>query len=381
MLPYLLSGGIERDAMNWREKTELSDGLSVRIERGTTAVQLLPDTQSVQLSNKATLTYDRLIVATGARAVLPDIPGVGFSGVFGLRSLRDAEEIVAAARSAQRAIVLGGGNVGLQAAEALSLQGIAVTIIVRSPHLLSQMVDEDAAQRVQSLFASNGVVIRTSTDVAAIMGQTHVTGVRLENGEELQAGLVIVGKGIEPQIEWLRGSGLRIGRGIIVDSSCRTNIENVFAAGDCAESVDPITGEYLVSGIWPVAHEMGYVAGSNAVGVARTIPGALRMNASTFFSVPIVTIGIVKEATLADAEAKILADDGNRYRKLIFRGRSLVGAVLYGDISGAGTFYRLYRERTEIDDTVLRQLTDTEAEPVLFEYVQSVGTRADKSNS
>jgi nitrite reductase (NADH) large subunit len=374
MLPYLLSGMVDRSDIDWREEGNLSDGLSVSIEPGMTAVQLLPNERSVLLSNGSAVTYDRLIIATGARASLPDIPGIELCGVFALRSLADVEGISDMARSARQAVILGGGNVGLQAAEALSSLGVAVTVIVRSPHLLSQMVDEAAARRVESLFMSKGITVHTGTDIAAILGEAQVTAVRLDNGEELPAGLVIIGKGIHPNVDWLDGSGLRIGRGITVDASCRTNLENVFAAGDCAEAPDPLTGEPSVSGIWPMANEMGYVAGSTAVGIARTIPGALRMNTSTFFGVPVVSIGVAKESALPDAQACILANDENTYRKLVFHGSQLVGAVLYNNISGAGTFYRLYRERTDIDDVIVTHLKDSDAERVLLEYVEGLRT-------
>jgi NAD(P)H-nitrite reductase large subunit len=217
-------------------------------------------------------------------------------------------------------------------------------VVAASPHLLSQMVDPEAGRRVAELFGSRRLSIRTGRDAAEICGAGRVEGVRLDSGEWIGAGLVVVAKGIVPNVEWLRSSGVRIGRGITVDLSGRTNLTGVFAAGDCAEAADPISGRPSVSGIWPVAYEMGRAAGSSAVAVDRPSGGALRMNASRFFGVSIVSIGEVRPGRLEGASEQVLENRQDVYRKLVFHRDRLAGALLYGDISDAGSFYRRYRE-------------------------------------
>jgi NAD(P)H-nitrite reductase large subunit len=240
---------------------------------------------------------------------------------------------------------LGGGNVGLQAAEALLTRGLDVTVVVASSHLLSQMVDAEAGRRVGELFVRHGLKVRTGRDVVEIVGGTGLPAcqVRLDNGEWIDADLVVVGKGIQPNVEWLAGSGVRVGRGIATDLCGRTSVPGIFAAGDCAETTDPLTGRGSISGIWPVAYETGRAAGSAAVGVERPSGGALRMNASRFFEVPVISIGEVRPERLAGATAEILANREGVYRKLVHHQGRLAGALLYGDISGAGAFYRTYR--------------------------------------
>jgi len=124
----------------------------------------------------------------------------------------------------------------------------------------------------------------------------------------------------------------------------RTSVPGIFAAGDCAEAIDPLTGRSAVSGIWPVAYEMGRAAGAAAVGIERPSAGALRMNASRFFGEPIISIGEVCPERLDGATAEVLTTGGGIYRKLVYQEGRLAGALLYGDISDAGTFYRQYRE-------------------------------------
>jgi NADPH-dependent 2,4-dienoyl-CoA reductase/sulfur reductase-like enzyme/ferredoxin len=350
MLAYLLSRKIDREDVHWRAQTYLEEQLGVQLRMGVCASGLSAADSRLHLSDGSTLHYDRLIIATGARGMRVEIPGAELPGVYTLRDIGDLDAIQRCAGPGGRAVVLGGGNVGLQVCEALLDLGMQVAVVVRSPHLLSQMVDAGAGERTGRLFELHGLVLRTGRDAVEILGPDRVRGVRLDDGETLEAGLVVVGKGIQPNVEWLEGSGVYVGRGVRVDAQCRSNVPDVFAAGDCAESEDPLTGAYSVSGIWPVAYEMGRTAGRVATGVERIHPGPLRMNASKFFGVPIVSIGEVRSERLRNAREWILADDEDDYRKLVFHDGRLAGAVLFGDISGAGMFYRLYREGRDLRD-------------------------------
>jgi NAD(P)H-nitrite reductase large subunit/Pyruvate/2-oxoacid:ferredoxin oxidoreductase delta subunit len=327
LLPYALAGRIERTGLSWRTSTHLDAEL-----RGRRAVGLKSDAGPLVLDNGDEIPFDRLIVATGARAAT-------LAGACALRDLGDLEQIERLAGPGRRAVVLGGGNVGLQAAEALLVRGMEVTVVVASSHLLSQMVDAEAGRRVAELFVRHGLKVRTGRDVVEIAA----CQVRLDDGECLDADIVVVGKGIQPNVEWLAGSGVRVGRGIVTDLCGRTSVPGIFAAGDCAETTDPLTGRSSISGIWPVAYETGRAAGAAAVGVERPSAGALRMNASRFFEVPVISIGEVRPERLAGATAEILANREGVYRKLVHHQGRLVGALLYGDISGAGSFYREYR--------------------------------------
>jgi len=354
LLPYLLSHKVSNDQLRWRRETFLEKELGVCVRAGARAGKLSAATSEVVLEDGTALRYDRLVIATGARGAPVDIPGVELPGVQPLRDLGDLETIERFAGEGKRAVVLGGGNVGLQVCEALLDRGMQVAVVVRSPHLLSQMVDARAGERVGRLFESHGLIVRTGRDAVEIVGPERVRAVRLDDGETIHADLVVVGKGIQPNVEWLEGSGIRIGRGVRVDAQCRTSLPNVFAAGDCAEAEDPLTGTPSVSGIWPVAYEMGRTAGRVAMGVDRAHPGALRMNSSQFFGLPLISIGEVRADRVNGATEWILAENDDVYRKVVFRDGRLIGAMLLGDISGAGLFYRLYREGRDLREVVER---------------------------
>jgi NADPH-dependent 2,4-dienoyl-CoA reductase/sulfur reductase-like enzyme/Fe-S-cluster-containing hydrogenase component 2 len=384
LLPYVLAGRIGPPETSWRADGYLENELKVRVLRGRRATGLKPDAGPLALDDGTQLTYDRLILATGARPAMLSIPGAGLAGVCSLRNLEDLEEIDRLAEPGRRAVVLGGGNVGLQACEALLARGMKVTVVVASPWLLSQMVDAEAGRRVGELFIRHGLNVRTGRDAAEISGTGLLAGlsVHLDNGEQIDADLVVVGKGIKPNIEWLAGSGIQIGRGIVTDLCGRTNIPGIFAAGDCAEAIDPLTGRSSISGIWPVAYETGRAAGSTAVGMERPSGGALRMNASRFFEVPVISIGEVRPERLEGATAEVLADREGVYRKLVHHQGRLAGAILYGDISDAGVFYRRYRAVRESGE--FKEPGDTPGELYesnTLERPQACPQRADKGAS
>jgi NAD(P)H-nitrite reductase large subunit len=400
LLSYALAGRLEPGQTDWRAEGYLEHELGVHMMTGRKTLRLEADMGALLLDNGEELGFERLILATGARAAALTIRGADLPGVFALRNFEDLEAISnwcakapaqphavvtatppgpegtpsglrseprasasgfaaapnlpgavpggggdAGLQAAQpHAIVLGGGNVGLQAAEAFLARGLRVTVVAASPHLLSQMVDAEAGRRLADLFRAHGVDVRTRCDAVEVLGDGRVEAVWLDNGELLAADLVLVAKGIVPNVEWLRGSGLCIGRGIAVDLSARTNLPGIFAAGDCAEAPDPLTGSLSLSGIWPVAYEMGRTAGSTAVGVERVSAGALRMNASRFFGESIISIGEVRPERLKNARTEIPVNRDGAYRKLVFHNGRLAGALLYGDITGAGAYYRQYRE-------------------------------------
>ena len=348
LLSYALAGRLEARQTDWRGAGYLEHELGVHVMGGRKAVRLESGVGMLLLDRGEELGFERLILATGARAARLSIPGADLAGVFALRNMEDLEAISewcgGAPAGPKHAVVLGGGNVGLQACEAFLARGLRVTVVAASPHLLSQMVDAEAGRRLADLFRAHGADVRTSRDAVEAVGGGRVEAVRLDGGELLAADLVLVAKGIVPNVEWLRGSGLRIGRGISVDLWGRTNVPGIFAAGDCAEAPDPLTGRLSLSGIWPVAYEMGRAAGSTAVGVERASAGALRMNASRFFGESIVSVGEVRQERLTGARAEIPTGRDGAYRKLVYYNGRLAGALLYGDISGAGDYYRQYRE-------------------------------------
>jgi NAD(P)H-nitrite reductase large subunit len=234
LLPYLLSG--ERHDLSLRSP-DYYQRMGVRTLLGRRAVRIEAD--AVTLDDGAHLPFDRLLLATGSRAAIPDLPGVDTRGVFPLKNMADALRILEHLPGARHAVILGGGLVCLLVARALLKQGLSLSIAVSSDRLLSRMLDEEGSAIVQQRLVQAGVRVLTRTDATRIVaGNGGVRSVVTAAGEELPADLVILAKGIRSNTDLARAGGLAIERGILVDQYLRTSRPDVFAAGDCAEAPD-----------------------------------------------------------------------------------------------------------------------------------------------
>lgn len=345
LLPYLLCG--ERRDLSLRPP-DYYRRMGVRTLLGRRALGI--ESQAVVLDDGARLSFDRLLVATGSRAAIPDIPGVDGPGVFPLKNMADAVRIREHLPGARRAVILGGGLICLLVARALLKAGLSLSIAVSSDRLLSRMLDAEGSALVQARLVEAGVRVLTHTDAARIVGgDGGVRSVVTAAGEELPAEMVILAKGIRSNTDPARAGGLAVERGVLVDAFMRTSRPEVFAAGDCAEAPDLLVpGKRTIGGTWFEAVAQGETAGANMLDLSRPGPGALKMNVMEGLGVAVASIGM---SEAPDAEARVFARswDG-AYRKLVISRDRLVGAVLVGDVSEAGPIAMLIRRRLKLSD-------------------------------
>ncbi len=321
------------------------------------AVGFRPEKNSIELSDGTKLDYDKLLLATGASPRFPKIEGIQKAGIFGLRKLEDAHGILARLPKAKRTVVLGGGLVGLKAAAALKERGLDVTVLVDSPHALSQMLDESSARIFEKIFAQNGVPIHTRAKPDAVLGQERVESVQLASGEVFPCELVVVGKGVDPNLELIEGTTIRKDYGVLVNDCLQTSIENVYAAGDVAQARDVLRGEPWINALWPCAVEQGRIAALNMLGKETIYRGSMRMNSVQFFGVPVISAGLAvltpgplggrpgeHDETLESSPAPGI------YRKVFLKDETIVGFVLIGDvpIEAAGVLRILMERRVNI---------------------------------
>jgi len=195
---------------------------------------------------------------------------------------------------AQKAVVIGGGLVSLKSAYALRKRGLDVTVVVSSEQILSQMLDAKAASLLQEHLRINGLKFLLQTEPMSIIGEDHVQGVMITPETELAADLVIVGKGGRPNIQDLKDLGFKIGHGLQVNSSLATNLPNIYAAGDIAETWDFVRQRFTVNATWPNATIQGRIAGANMCGKQEVYPGSLGLNSVDFFGLSSISVGITK---------------------------------------------------------------------------------------
>ncbi|MCD6325773.1 FAD-dependent oxidoreductase, partial [Candidatus Bathyarchaeota archaeon] len=243
--------------------------IDLRLE--TTAKKINVEDKTVEIEDKngksETLQYDSLILATGAYPFVPPIKGRERKGVFTLRTLEDGKRINQALEKAKSAVVIGAGLIGLEAAVSFVERGLKTTVVELLPQVCPAMLDKDTARLVQKHLEEKGLKVVTGKGVDEILGDDHVSGVSVA-GEEIPADLVIVATGVRPNVQLANEAGIAIGetRGIKTNMRMETSVKDVYAAGDCAESVNLITKRPMLSQLGTTAVRQGKVAGINAAG-------------------------------------------------------------------------------------------------------------------
>lgn len=322
----------------------------IDLRLGKKAVSVEPVSRKVRLDDGQTLHYGKLLLATGSKALQYEIRGKELPGVFVLRTLDDAERISQAASKAKRAVVMGGGLVGLGSAMALRTLGLEVCVVVASQAILSQNIDVQGARMLVKHLEQNGLKFVFGVDVVEIHGETHVKGVRLSDGRNLECDLVISAKGVRMNTELAASAGVKVERGALVDEHMRTDVPGIYAAGDVAQAKEFLTGKSEVLTIWPVAVEQGKVAGMNMAGSDTVYPGSVPMNTMDFFGLPVVSIGETrqpKDLTGLEFLSSVDEEKGH-YRKVVLRDGRVVGAILMGDTENAGAYTSLICTRVDV---------------------------------
>ncbi len=322
------------------------------------AVSIDPDNRTVLLDGGSLLPCDKLLVAAGASPVRLGVEGEGLKGVLTLRSLGDALSAAEAARSARSGVVCGGGLVGLKGALALKKLVPNVTVLVGSPGLLSRQLDETGSAMLERELKGIGINVVFNTRVERFLpsgGGGTLGGLLENNGGEMEAGVVIVGKGVRPNVDLVNKAGGAVGAGIKVNRQLQTSLPGIYAAGDCIEVEDFITGRPTPSGLWPLAVEQGRYAAYNMAGISRPYPRPItRMNSAQFGDLPIISVG----ARDGEEEYASITRQGRAYRRLVFTGGRLVGFILLGDVGKAGIYTALIKSRRTVPSALRQRLLE-----------------------
>ncbi len=346
LLTYLISGSIDESKLNFKDKNFYKDN-NIKEYLGKKAVSIDTEKKNVTLEDKTQISYDKLLLATGASPKSVDVPGIDKKGVFTIRKIDDARAIMEMLENVKEVCVLGGGLIGLRDAYALALKKKHVTVVVKSPQVLSQMVDMDAAGIIASTLEKNGIKIMTGVAAKEITGRESVEAILLDNGEKLSCQLVIIGKGVKANTELASSCGLKVEDAIAVDKFLGTSNKDIFAAGDCAQTYDIARDAQRINALWPCAVEQGEIAALNMLGKETVYDGSLSMNSVDFFGVSSISMGITKPKKEEDYEIISKVQD-NIYKKFVLKENRIVGMVLVGDIKIAGIVSALIKNKIDI---------------------------------
>jgi NADPH-dependent 2,4-dienoyl-CoA reductase/sulfur reductase-like enzyme/rhodanese-related sulfurtransferase len=281
-------------AIDARTNTE-----ATAIDRGAHSVSF----KNLVTGESGTFGYDKLILATGAVAKMPPVPGIGLKGITTLQSMKDADTLRAIRDEGRikKAVVVGGGLIGIETCEALHLAGMEITVVEILPQLLT-FLDPEMAKLVENHIKAKGVNAITGNGVAEFLGRDGIlTGIKLKNGTELDCELAVIAIGVAPNVELAKSSGLAIGAlgGIEVDEYMRTSDKDIYAIGDCVEIPNRITGKKLLAPYGDLANLEGRVAGENAaVGDTVTFPGTIQTGICKVFDFSAGSTGLSEAAAI-----------------------------------------------------------------------------------
>lgn len=316
----------------------------ITLHSGDPVVSIDRERRMVTAASGLSVAYDRLLIATGSNPLMPPLKGLSLPGVVAFRDISDVDQMLEAARAGKRAVVIGGGLLGLEAAWGLKRQGMPVALVHLMPTLMERQLDAEAGGLLQKDLTERGLHFFTSGQTEEILGSDHVEGVRLADGREIPAEIVVMAIGIRPNIRLAKEAGLEINRGIVVDDTMATSDPAIYAVGECVEHRGQIFG--LVAPIWDQAKVCAARLADDMTLTYSTPALSTRLK--------ITGIDVFSAGQLAGGEGdeEVIFRDTARgiYKKLVIRDDCVVGAVLYGDVSDGSWYFRLIGDKTALGD-------------------------------
>jgi len=359
LISYFLAGEIPEEKLVYRPDSFYKEN-NLNLILNKKVVKVEPKKNKVTLEDKASIGYDTLLIATGASPKFPsNLKGLQKKGIFGLRTIKETKEILNLVPISSSSCVLGGGLIGLKAAYALLKRKQELKVIVKSNFILSQMIDEKGSRLLMKKFQEAGVEIMAGHDIVEILGNGDLKAVRLDNGKVIASSILVVGKGVNPNINLIKDTQLNLDKGILVDEYMKTNIPNIFAAGDVAQTFDIAYKNTAVNALWPNAIEQGRVAGFNMIGENLKYDGSMVMNSVEFFNLPVISMGITRPKRPQLEELIFFDEKRNNYKKFVLDNNHLVGMIAVGDVRNCGVFLKLIKEGIDISSIKDELISET----------------------
>ena len=322
---------------------------NIKLLTGKEVQTLIPSEKKIILADGEEKKYDKLILATGAECFIPPIKNADLDGVFVIRSLKDTEKVKSYAQKAKRAVVIGGGVLGLEAAWGLKQLGLETAVVEMVQRILPRQLDERGSKMLEESIYRAGVSIYKGVVVNHLEGDERVTSVVLEGGQHIPADIVIISAGIVPNKQLAVDAGIKTGRGIIVNDKMETSEKDIYACGDAAEYNGKIIG------LWQTAMEQGKTAGINACGGDLLYKEQIQPLNFDGMETKIISIGMIGNGKECEESVEDIDILKRTYKKLYFENNQLKGAILIGDVSKGITLIKSVRENSHKND-VMRKI-------------------------
>lgn len=347
LISYYLSGKVKPENMYYRNE-DFYKFRNIEVLLNSEAEKMDVKNKEVFISGGKKLSYDKLLIATGSSPFIPPIKNLDLNkqeNVFTFLAYKDGVKLKGKITKKSKVVIAGAGLIGLKAAEGLFGQVESITVIDLADRVMASVLDKAAADIIQSHIEQNDIDFKLQTSICEVCGERNVNSVVLSNGETLDCDILIVAVGVRPNVNLAKEAGVKTAKGIIVDEYMETSAKDVYAAGDCVESLDLLLNESKVLALWTNASNQGETAGFNMTGMKKKAPAAFPMNAISFFGLQLISAGIISSSKQDD----IVTDSAeNKLRRLNISNDSLIGFILINYKQRAGIYTALINDRTKL---------------------------------
>ncbi|MGQ9673562.1 MAG: NAD(P)/FAD-dependent oxidoreductase [Candidatus Aminicenantales bacterium] len=325
---------------------------NIHIHLGTPIRRIFPDSREVETGRGERENYDALLIANGASSFVPPIKGADQRGVFTLRTLEDAEAILEYLKDHPRAVVIGGGLLGLEISRALKSRGAEVEVVEFFDRLLPRQLDVQAAQLLRKQIEALGIRVRLGVATEEILGSGQVSGLRFKGGEETPADMAIIAAGVRPNLNLAQEAGLQTDKGLLVDDHLRTSGPQIFGAGDC------IQHQGKIYGIIPASFDQARIVAANILGEPKKYEGTIPSNTLKVVGLSVTSVGLVNPEALDYQEVRKVKEEEGVYKKIVLKDGALVGAIWMGTKKGANEIIAAVAAKKKVDRWVNTLLED-----------------------
>jgi len=377
MITYFLTGSVDLKRISFKDREFYRvNNIDIRINTRVKSVDT--DKMSLTVEDGGRIGFSKLLIASGGKPIIPRIRASGagsgedvsfnavdsmnykkIGGIFTLATLRDAIRIkdYLKKNSVKRISILGGGLIGLKAAEAFLDMGIDINIIELADRVLSATFDRQASGIIEEKVKSRGSKIYKNNTIEEVyITKGNISGYRLNDDRKMECRLLVIAVGVIPNTGFIYGGKVKMNRGILVDDRMQTSVKNIYAAGDVAEGLDMLLKENKNIAIWPLAVMQGAVAGNNMAGGNKKYSGGFFMNSVEILQIPSISMGLTVIEDKRGKDIEVLKDfnpDKHIYKKIVIRNNRIIGVILVGNIERAGIYAGLIRN--EIDISSVRE--------------------------
>ncbi|MFK7854791.1 MAG: nitrite reductase large subunit NirB [Granulosicoccus sp.] len=329
---------------------------NITLHRNAPVHHIDVDNRQVHCSTTGNQAYDKLVIATGSIPIMIPIPGKDLPGVSVYRDLDDVERMLKVSTQGGRAVVIGGGLLGLEAAAGLKQQGMDVCVVHLCEHLMEKQLDSSASFLLKQEFEKRGITVLTSTSTSEILGDSHVTGVRFEDGAEIDCDLLVMAVGIRPSTQLALDAGIAVNRGIVVDDTMQTSANDVYALGECVEHRSQCFG--LVAPLYEMSKVLAStLLNEDAAFKSSATATQLKVNGVNLYSAGLFEELASPQSSSADSHAQdgleeiVLRDaTAGVYKRLILDKEHIAGVVLYGDTEDGAWYFDMLKRKVDVSE-------------------------------